>query len=107
MSYIMTLVSSLSFCVLIYLLFNRVYLFLTNSAFHRQDDEDQLYLMDEAGNIEPSQTASFAHLGKESVDAWGDSQDDLTYAESLEDFEQKNGEIPDQLLHTCMLELDM
>lgn len=59
--------------------------------------------MDEAGNIEPSQAASFAHLEEESVDAWGDSQDDLKYAESLEDFEEKSGDIPDQL----MLELDM
>lgn len=63
--------------------------------------------MDEAGNIEPSQTANFAHLGKESGDTWGDSQDDLKYAECLEDFEQKSGEISDQLLHTCMLELDL
>lgn len=82
-------------------------MFLTKSAFHWQDEEDQLYLMDEAGNIEPSQTASFAHREKESADAWEDSQDDLKYAESLEDFEQKTGEIPDHLLHTCMLELDM
>lgn len=82
-------------------------MFLTKCAFHQQDEEDQPYLMDEAGNIEPSQTASFAHLGKESIDVWGDSQDDLKYAESLEDFEQKSAEIPDQLLHACMLELDM
>lgn len=81
--------------------------FLTKCAFHQQDEEDQPYLMDEAGNIEPSQTASFAHLGKESIAVWGDSQDDLKYAESLEDFEQKSAEIPDQLLHACMLELDM
>lgn len=82
-------------------------MFLTKSPFHRQDEEDQPYLMDEAGNIEASQTTSFAHLGKEPVDAWDDSQDDLKYAESLEDFEQKSGEIPDHLLHACMLELDM
>lgn len=63
--------------------------------------------MDEAGNFELSQTASFAHLRTESVDVWGDSQDDQKYAECLEDFEQNSGEIPDQLLHMCMLELDM
>lgn len=44
--------------------------------------------MDEAGNIEPSQTANAPHLGEGSVDAWGDSQDDQKYAEILEDFEQ-------------------
>lgn len=62
--------------------------------------------MDEAGNIEPSQTANATHLGEGSVDAWGDGHDDQKYVEILEDFEQ-NGEIPDQLLHTCMLEFDM
>lgn len=73
------------------------------SASNQQDEEDQAYLMDEAGNIEPSQTANTAHLEEEFLNVWGDSQEDLKYAESLEDFEQNSGEIPDQL----MLELDM
>lgn len=64
---------------------------LNNSASHWQDEEDQAYMMDEAGNIEPSQTANAAHPGEDSVDAWGDSQDDLKYAEILGDFEQTSG----------------
>lgn len=80
--------------------------FLTKSAPHQQDEEDRDYLMDEAGNIEPSQTANTARVGEGSVDPWGDSQDDLKYAAGLEDFEQSGGEIPDHLLRTCMLEFE-
>ncbi|TNM85901.1 hypothetical protein fugu_008172 [Takifugu bimaculatus] len=72
-----------------------------------KDEEDQAYLMDEAGNIEPSQTANAAHLGEDSADAWGDSQDDLKYAEILGDFEQNSGEIPDLLLPASNLEFDI
>lgn len=75
-------------------------------AFHWQDEEEQPYLVDEAGNIEPSQTASGAHPGEESADVWGDGRDDLKYVESLEDFEQKSGHIPDQRLHACVPALD-
>ncbi|TKS68266.1 DNA-directed primase/polymerase protein [Collichthys lucidus] len=72
------------------------------------DDEDQAYLMDDAGNIEPSQAPaqSRARPGEESVDAWGDGQDDQDYLESLDDFEQNNEEIPDRLLLTCMADFD-
>lgn len=78
------------------------------SSVHWQDDEDQAYLMDDAGNIEPSQAPAQSRVrpGEESVDAWGDGQDDQDYLESLDDFEQNNEEIPDRLLLTCMADFD-
>lgn len=81
------------------------------SAIHRQDDEDQAYLMDDDGNIEPSQTPKEAPQSpvrprEESADVWGDGQDDQQFLESLEDFEQKSEEISDQLLLQCVADFD-
>ncbi|KAM9363872.1 DNA-directed primase/polymerase protein [Symphorus nematophorus] len=73
------------------------------------DDEDQAYLMDDAGNIEPSQAApKQAPQSTEggSEDVWGDRQDDQDYLESLEDFEQNRGDISDQLLLECVADYD-
>lgn len=78
---------------------------------HWQDEEDQAYLMDDAGNIEPSQTLKQVSLSRvcpeeEPADAWGSGQEDQDYLESLEDFEQNGGEISDQLLLNCMADFD-
>ncbi|XP_068607276.1 DNA-directed primase/polymerase protein [Brachionichthys hirsutus] len=75
------------------------------------DDEDQTYLMDEAGNIEPSQAPnqtpqSTPSPEEESTDVWGDRRDDKDFSESLNDFEHDSGEISDQLLLTCMADFD-
>ncbi|XP_073329940.1 DNA-directed primase/polymerase protein isoform X2 [Pagrus major] len=78
------------------------------------DDEDQAYLMDDAGNIEPSQAPSQAPnqarqssaCPQGSADVWGDSQEDQDYLESLEDFEQNSGDISDELLLKCMADFD-
>ncbi|XP_070769076.1 DNA-directed primase/polymerase protein [Enoplosus armatus] len=75
------------------------------------DEEDQAYLMDDAGNIEPRQAPNQAPKStacpeEESADAWGDGQDDQDYLESLDDFEQNNGDISDQLLLKCMADFD-
>uniref|UniRef100_A0A7N5ZSA1 DNA-directed primase/polymerase protein n=1 Tax=Anabas testudineus TaxID=64144 RepID=A0A7N5ZSA1_ANATE len=75
------------------------------------DEEDQAYLMDDAGNIEPSQTAnqvtqSTVCSEEQSSDVWGDTQDDQDYLKSLNDFEQNSGDISDQLLLNCMAEFD-
>ncbi|XP_030275799.1 DNA-directed primase/polymerase protein isoform X1 [Sparus aurata] len=74
------------------------------------DDEDQAYLMDDAGNIEPSQTPNQAQqssvCAKGSADVWGDGQEDQDYLESLEDFEQNSGDISDELLLKCMADFD-
>lgn len=106
MSYIMAKVS-LQLCPHLLAFQAGLSVLLHKSASHWQDEEDQAYLMDEAGNIEPSQTANAAHLGEDSVGAWGDSQDDLKYAEILGDFEQNSGEIPDHLRPASILEFDM
>ncbi|KAM9792562.1 DNA-directed primase/polymerase protein [Neosynchiropus ocellatus] len=67
------------------------------------DEEDQAYLMDDAGNIEPSQNRD---AGPEETDAgWGEQQDDLDCLESLNSFEQDDG-ISDQLLLGCMADFD-
>lgn len=76
-----------------------------------QDEEDQAYLMDDAGNIEPSQTLnqipqSTVCPEEESAEVWGDTQDDQDYLKSLDDFEQNDKEISDQLLLNCMAEFD-
>ncbi|XP_070710407.1 DNA-directed primase/polymerase protein [Pempheris klunzingeri] len=75
------------------------------------DEEDQAYLMDEAGNIEPSQAPSQAPrstacLEEEAADEWGDGQDDRDYLESLEEFEQTSGDISDQLLLRCLVDFE-
>ncbi|KAM7419330.1 hypothetical protein PAMA_016445 [Pampus argenteus] len=74
------------------------------------DEDDQAYLMDDAGNIEPSQTPNRASLSgacpeEEPADVWGNGQDQ-DYLESLDDFEQNSGEISDQLLLKCMADFD-
>lgn len=76
-----------------------------------QDEEDQAYLMDDAGNIEPSQAPNQARQStlcpeEESADVWGDGQDDQEYLESLDEFEQNSGDISDQLLLKCMEDFD-
>ncbi|XP_068177139.1 DNA-directed primase/polymerase protein isoform X2 [Antennarius striatus] len=75
------------------------------------DDEDQAYLMDEVGNIAPSQVPNQAPLSKmspeeESTDVWGDRQNDKDFLESLDDFEHNSEEISDQLLLKCMTDFD-
>ncbi|KAA8594754.1 hypothetical protein FQN60_011889 [Etheostoma spectabile] len=75
------------------------------------DEEDQAYLMDDVGNIVPSQAPNQApqsamHPKEESADVWGDGEDDQDYLESLDDFEQNSGEISDQLLLKCMADFD-
>lgn len=79
------------------------------------DDEDQAYVMDDAGNIELSQLPNRATEQSEQrmvcpqehlANPWGDRQDEQDYLESLEDFEQSSGEISDQLLLSCMAEFD-
>ncbi|KAM8843451.1 DNA-directed primase/polymerase protein [Synchiropus picturatus] len=67
------------------------------------DEEDQAYLMDDAGNIEPSQNQG-VRLEK-TDDGWGEQQDDLDCLESLNSFEQDDG-ISDQLLLGCMADFD-
>lgn len=106
MSYIMAKVS-LQMCPHLFAFQRSLSVLLNKSASHWQDEEEQAYVMDEAGNIEPSQTANAAHLGQDCVDAWGDSQDDLKYAEILGDFEQSSGEIRDHPLPASVLEFDM
>lgn len=81
------------------------------SAIHSQDDEDQAYLMDDAGNIEASQASSQAPQGtvcpeEDSADVWGDRWDDQDYLEGLEDFEHNSEEISDQLLLKCAADFD-
>lgn len=74
---------------------------------HWQDEEDQAYLMDDAGNFEPSQIANPVPLHREEPPgAWGDEQDDQDYLAGLTDFEQNSGEISDQILLTCVTDLD-
>lgn len=68
------------------------------------DEEDQAYLMDDAGNIEPSQAAQSSQ--EEPVDVWGDAQEDQDFLKSLDDFEQNSDEISDQLMLNCLAELD-
>ncbi|XP_034448872.1 DNA-directed primase/polymerase protein [Hippoglossus hippoglossus] len=75
------------------------------------DDEDQAYLMDDTGNIEPSQAPNQTQQRtvcpqEEPADLWGDGQDEQDYLKSLDDFEQTSAEISDQLLLSCMGEFD-
>uniref|UniRef100_A0A8C7Y1I6 DNA-directed primase/polymerase protein n=1 Tax=Oryzias sinensis TaxID=183150 RepID=A0A8C7Y1I6_9TELE len=73
------------------------------------DEEDRVYLMDEAGNFELSQVPNQGPrhrepLAEEAPTMWGDDQEDREFSESLTDFEQNFGEISDQLLLTADLE---
>ncbi|XP_029949548.1 DNA-directed primase/polymerase protein-like [Salarias fasciatus] len=74
------------------------------------DEEDQAYLMDDAGNIEPSQTPNQAKQrtaeSEKTPNVWGNELDDQEYLESLNDFEKSDGEISDQLLLSCMADFD-
>ncbi|XP_034058980.1 DNA-directed primase/polymerase protein isoform X2 [Gymnodraco acuticeps] len=73
------------------------------------DEEDQAYLMDDAGNIELSQASTPQRTAcpeQGPADGWGDGQDDQDYLQSLDDFEQKSGDIPDLLLLKCMADFD-
>ncbi|XP_068445089.1 DNA-directed primase/polymerase protein [Clinocottus analis] len=68
------------------------------------DEEDQAYLMDDAGNIELSQAPEGTVCPEEATaDVWGDDQD---YLESMDDFEQNKEDISDQLLLKCMADFD-
>ncbi|XP_041838937.1 DNA-directed primase/polymerase protein [Melanotaenia boesemani] len=75
------------------------------------DDEDQAYLMDDAGNFEPSQAQNQAPQSstcpvEQSPGEWGDERDDQVYLESLNNYEQNSEEISDQLLFTCVADFD-
>ncbi|KAL6110743.1 primpol [Pungitius sinensis] len=71
------------------------------SYFIKLDEEDQAYLMDDAGNIEPSRAPKETPESTacpEEADVWGDLQDDQDYLESLDDYEKNNRDTPDQPL---------
>ncbi|XP_040000901.1 DNA-directed primase/polymerase protein isoform X2 [Xiphias gladius] len=75
------------------------------------DEEDQAYLMDDDGNIDPKQKhnqnpQNTACPEEMSADVWGDRQDDQDYLDSLDDFEHTSGEISDQDLLSCMADFD-
>lgn len=64
-------------------------------------------MMDDTGNFEPSQTGNQTPQRREEPpDEWGDQQDDQDYLEGLDDFEDNSGEISDELLLTCVADLD-
>ncbi|KAL2098072.1 hypothetical protein ACEWY4_007279 [Coilia grayii] len=61
----------------------------------KEDEEDQLYLMDEAGNIELSQR--YTQAG--GTEGWGDcAADDACYLEALEEVERTAEEVSDELM---------
>ncbi|XP_037118838.1 DNA-directed primase/polymerase protein isoform X2 [Syngnathus acus] len=67
------------------------------------DDEDQDYVMDDAGNIEATQTQKQAAEYQEPADKWGGSaEDDQEFSDCLNDFELTSGEISDELLLDCV-----
>ncbi|KAM9856849.1 DNA-directed primase/polymerase protein [Aulostomus maculatus] len=71
------------------------------------DDEDQAYLMDDAGNIEPNQAPQSRERPEEvAADGWGGGQDDQDYLEGLADYEQNGEEISDQLLLRSLADFD-
>ncbi|XP_014889295.1 DNA-directed primase/polymerase protein isoform X2 [Poecilia latipinna] len=71
------------------------------------DEEDQAYLMDDTGNIEPSQAPSSSMRPTEATpEVWGDEQDEREFLKSLNDFEQRSTEISDELLLTCAADFD-
>lgn len=79
------------------------------SAVFIQDEEDQAYLMDDAGNIELSQTDQTLQRtvdSEKTPNTWGNELDDQEYLDSLNDFEKRGGEISDQLLLSCMADFD-
>ncbi|XP_077381456.1 DNA-directed primase/polymerase protein [Festucalex cinctus] len=67
------------------------------------DDEDQAFIMDEAGNIEPSQIPKQAARDQESADVWeGGAEDDREFSDCLDNFELTGNEISDELLLGCV-----
>ncbi|XP_076004101.1 DNA-directed primase/polymerase protein [Genypterus blacodes] len=70
------------------------------------DEDDQLYSMDDLGNIELSVKQPSHSAEDEAADVWGDGQDDQVYLEMLDDFERSTGEVSDQLLLECMADFD-
>ncbi|XP_043969915.1 DNA-directed primase/polymerase protein [Gambusia affinis] len=71
------------------------------------DEEDQAYLMDDTGNIEPSWApSSSTRPTEETPEVWGDEQDEWEFLKSLNDFEQRSSEISDELLLTCVADFD-
>ncbi|XP_038160675.1 DNA-directed primase/polymerase protein [Cyprinodon tularosa] len=72
------------------------------------DEDDQAYLMDDTGNIEPSQASngSVCTVEETPEDVWGKEQDEQEYLKSLNDFEENSVEISDQLLLTCVADFD-
>ncbi|XP_076874167.1 DNA-directed primase/polymerase protein isoform X2 [Brachyhypopomus gauderio] len=87
----------------------------------KEDEEDQLFLMDELGNIELSQSSAPAPppgteghreqaaspSQKEDTEAWGEGPDDSFYLEALEDVErtiEEKGEISDELIMQAVTE---
>lgn len=79
------------------------------------DEEDQMYLMDDCGNIELSQEKTKQQSKSKTVlsekgpsaDTWGNTQDDQDYLESLDAFELNNNkELSDDLLLKCMDDFD-
>lgn len=79
---------------------------MRTSAVFLQDEEDQVYLMDEAGNFELSQVPVQRRepSAEKTPIVWGDDQDDQDFSESLINFEQ-NEEISGQLLLTADLDV--
>lgn len=80
------------------------------SAAFTQDEEDQAFIMDDAGNIEASQTQNQTEqrtMGTEKpADMWDNDLDDQEYLDSLNEFEKSSGEISDGLLLSCMADFD-
>uniref|UniRef100_A0AAY4AQB4 DNA-directed primase/polymerase protein n=1 Tax=Denticeps clupeoides TaxID=299321 RepID=A0AAY4AQB4_9TELE len=76
----------------------------------KEDEEDQEFLMDEAGNIELSQShtsdpAAEQKRGKlagplltDDTDVWEDNSDDPSFLEALDEVERSANDIPDALL---------
>ncbi|XP_061767934.1 DNA-directed primase/polymerase protein isoform X2 [Nerophis ophidion] len=74
------------------------------------DEENQAYMMDEVGNIEPSQppkqVSQEMNWDEESDDVWGKTDDDQQFSNCLDDFELNSSEISDELLLSCMDHFD-
>lgn len=69
----------------------------------RQDEEEQAFVMDEAGNIEPSQAPKEAARDQEPEVVWGGgAKDDREFSDCLDDFEMSGSEISDELLLSCV-----
>ncbi|XP_076855083.1 DNA-directed primase/polymerase protein-like [Brachyhypopomus gauderio] len=95
--------------------------YMLKEGFSLQDEEDQLFLMDELGNIELSQSSAPApppgtegHREQaawpsqtEDTEDWGEGPDDPFYLEALEDVErtiEEKGEISDELIMQAVTE---